>query len=135
MSWLYSNQTDKISIKQDIETGHKVSDENPPAEQIKARIDNLQTSTTILGAGTSSIVYLADENKVEKRFKSSEDLRNEWAIYHYDIKICDFASSHNYKAPSNDLAIQPSRYRRAIDDFDELVFNPVDDIFAFGSIC
>lgn len=53
----------------------------------------------------------------------------------YDIKICDFASSHNYRAPSHDLAIQPSRYRRAIDDFDEAVFNPADDIFAFGSIC
>jgi len=53
----------------------------------------------------------------------------------YDIKICDFASSHNYKAPSNDLAIQPLRYRRAVDDFDQSVFNPADDIFAFGSIC
>lgn len=53
----------------------------------------------------------------------------------YDIKICDFASSHNYRAPSNDLAIQPLRYRRPIDDFDETVFNPADDIFAFGSIC
>jgi serine/threonine protein kinase len=171
------------------------------------------TFHSILGAGTSSVVYLADENKVEKRFKSSEDLLNERTIYqilgshprllsiyhieddciimdwmkngdlarfieshpevtqrrkhlwvaqiaesfnllhtheishcdsklenfliddHYDIKICDFASSHNYKAPSNDLAIQPLRYRRAVDDFNELVFNPADDIFAFGSIC
>jgi hypothetical protein len=33
------------------------------------------------------------------------------------------------------LAIQPVRYRRAVDDFDEAVFNPADDIFAFGSIC
>ncbi|KFY16427.1 hypothetical protein V492_01336 [Pseudogymnoascus sp. VKM F-4246] len=209
-----------------------VSDENPLAEQSKPRIDDLQNSSTtcipktirippcrnikpktILGAGASSVVYLAGENKVEKRFKSSEDLLNERTIYqilrshprllsiyhieddciimdwmkngdlarfieshpevtqrrkhlwvtqiaesfnllhtheishcdsklenflvddHYDIKICDFASSHNYKAPSNDLAIQPSRYRRAIDDFNELVFNPADDIFAFGSIC
>lgn len=53
----------------------------------------------------------------------------------YNIKICDFASSHNYRAPSKDLAIQPMRYRRAVDDFDEAVFNPADDIFAFGSIC
>jgi serine/threonine protein kinase len=53
----------------------------------------------------------------------------------YDIKICDFASSHNYRAPSDDLAVQPLRYRRAVDDFDETVFNPADDIFAFGSIC
>jgi len=53
----------------------------------------------------------------------------------YDIKICDFASSHNYKAPSKDLAIQPLRYRRTVDDFDQSVFNPADDIFAFGSIC
>lgn len=53
----------------------------------------------------------------------------------YDIKICDFASSHNWKAPSKDLAIQPVRYRRPLDDFDEAVFNPADDIFAFGSIC
>ena len=34
-----------------------------------------------------------------------------------------------------DLAIQPVRYRRPIDDFDEKVFNPADDIFAFGSMC
>jgi serine/threonine protein kinase len=27
------------------------------------------------------------------------------------------------------------RYRRPLDDFDEAVFNPADDIFAFGSIC
>lgn len=53
----------------------------------------------------------------------------------YDIKICDFASSHNYRAPSKDPAIQPLRYRRVIDDFDEAVFNPADDIFAFGSTC
>lgn len=53
----------------------------------------------------------------------------------YDIKICGFASSHNYRAPSNDLAIQPLRYRRAVDDFDETIFNPADNIFAFGSIC
>ncbi|KAH7317300.1 kinase-like domain-containing protein [Rhexocercosporidium sp. MPI-PUGE-AT-0058] len=168
---------------------------------------------TILGAGTSSVVYLVDKNKAEKRFKSSNDLLNEQTIYQilgshprlvsiyhfgaegiimdwmekgdlaryikshpevaqrrkhqwitqiaesfsllhkhhishcdsklenflldddYDIKICDFASSHNYRAPSNDPAIQPPRYRRAVDDFDETVFNPADDIFAFGSIC
>jgi serine/threonine protein kinase len=53
----------------------------------------------------------------------------------YDIKICDFASSHNFRAPSKDPAIQPLRYRRVVDDFDEAVFNPADDIFAFGSIC
>jgi len=53
----------------------------------------------------------------------------------YSIKICDFASSHNYRALSHDPAIQPLRYRRAIDDFNEAVFNPADDIFAFGSIC
>lgn len=172
------------------------------------------TFHSIVGIGTSSVVSrLADENKVEKRFESSEDLLNERTIYqilgshprllsiyhieddciildwmkngdlarfiesqpeitqrrkhlwvaqiaesfsllhtheishcdsklenfliddHYDIKICDFASSHNYKAPSTDLAIQPLRYRRAVDDFNELVFNPADDIFAFGSIC
>lgn len=50
----------------------------------------------------------------------------------FDIKICDFASSHNWKTPSKDLAIQPVRYRRPFDDF---VYNPADDIFAFGSIC
>jgi serine/threonine protein kinase len=171
------------------------------------------TLHSILGIGTSSVVYLADENKVEKRFKYSEDLLNERTIYqilgshprlvsiyrigddfiimdrmkngdlarfiqsqpepsrhrkylwiaqiaesfsllhkhqishcdsklenfllddNYDIKICDFASSHNCKAPSNGLAIQPLRYRRAVDDFNEFVFNPADDIFAFGSIC
>jgi hypothetical protein len=27
------------------------------------------------------------------------------------------------------------RYRRAVDDFNEAVFNPADDIFAFGLIC
>ena len=53
----------------------------------------------------------------------------------YDIRICDFASSHNYRAPSQDPAIQPPRYRRVIDDFDDAIFNPADDIFAFGSIC
>ena len=53
----------------------------------------------------------------------------------YDIRICDFASSHNYRAPSQDPAIQPPRYRSVIDDFDEATFNPADDIFAFGSIC
>lgn len=37
----------------------------------------------------------------------------------YNIRICDFASSHNYRGPSQDLAIQPPRYRRAVDDFDE----------------
>jgi len=167
---------------------------------------------TILGAGTSSVVYRVDKSKVEKRFKSSNDLLNERTIYdilgshprlvpvhhtgadsivmdwmengdlarfieshpevvqrhkyqwitqiaecfnllhthrishcdsklenfllddNYDIKICDFASSHNYRAPSHDSAIQPPRYRRAIDDFDEAIFNPADDIFAFGSI-
>jgi serine/threonine protein kinase len=52
----------------------------------------------------------------------------------YDIRICDFASSHNYRAPSNSLAIQPVRYRRTVDDFNEIIFNPADDIFAFGSI-
>ena len=46
VSWLYSKQTDTISIKQDIETGHTVSDENPPADQIKPRIDDLQSSTS-----------------------------------------------------------------------------------------
>jgi serine/threonine protein kinase len=163
--------------------------------------------------GSSSVVYLVDGNKAEKRFKSPGDLLNERTIYqilgshprlltvhyigadfirmdwmrngdlarfiqshpevaqrrklhwitqiaesfnllhahqishcdsklenfllddNYDIKVCDFASSHNYKAPSNDLAIQPARYRRVTDDFDEVVFNPADDIFAFGSIC
>lgn len=55
--------------------------------------------------------------------------------HNYDIKICDFASSHNYRAPSKDPAIQPLRYRRAIDDLDEAVFNPADDVFAIGSIC
>jgi serine/threonine protein kinase len=53
----------------------------------------------------------------------------------YDLKICDFAGSHYYKAPSKGVAIQPSRYRRPIDDFNEEIFNPADDIFAFGSIC
>lgn len=53
----------------------------------------------------------------------------------YDLKICDFASSHYHKAPSRGVAVQPSRYRRPIDDFDQETFNPADDIFAFGSIC
>lgn len=179
------------------------------------RVAHLQLLTfySILGAGTSSVVYLVDGNKAEKRFESLEDLLNEQTIYqilgshprllsiyhiggdsitmdwmkqgdlarfiqsgpetaqrrkhqwitqiaesfsilhthhishcdsklenfllddNYDIKICDFASSHNYRAPSNEPAIQPSRYRRAVDDFDPAVFNPADDIFAFGSIC
>jgi hypothetical protein len=46
VSWLYSKQTDTISIKQDIETGHRVSDEIPLADQIKPRIEDLQTSTS-----------------------------------------------------------------------------------------
>jgi serine/threonine protein kinase len=52
-----------------------------------------------------------------------------------DIKIADSASSHNYKALSNDLAIQLVRYRRPISDFDENNFNPKDDVFCYGSIC
>ncbi|KAK0103327.1 hypothetical protein ONS95_005356 [Cadophora gregata] len=172
-----------------------------------------RTAKTILGAGTSSVVYLVDKNKAEKSFKSPKNLLNEQTIYQilgshprllsihhfgaegiimdwmekgdlaryikshpevaqrrkhqwiaqiaesfsllhkhhishcdsklenflldddYNIKICDFASSHNYRSPSHDPAIQPPRYRRAVDDFDETVFNPADDIFAFGSIC
>lgn len=53
----------------------------------------------------------------------------------YDLRICDFASSHYYKAPSRGVAVQPTKYRRPVDDFDQGTFNPADDIFAFGSIC
>jgi serine/threonine protein kinase len=53
----------------------------------------------------------------------------------YDLKICDFEGSHYHKGPSPSVVVQPARYRRPIDDFNEVVFNPADDIFAFGSIC
>jgi serine/threonine protein kinase len=53
----------------------------------------------------------------------------------YDLKICDFESSHNHETPSTSVALQPSRYRRPVNDFREEVFNPADDIFAFASIC
>lgn len=40
------------------------------------------------------------------------------------MEICD-----------SNLAIQPWRYQRAVDDFDEVIYDPADDIFTFGSIC
>jgi len=62
-------------------------------------------------------------------------LENFLVDQNYNLKICDFAGSHYYKAPSQSVTVQPSRYRRPIDDYKEAVFNPADDIFAFGSIC